>query len=329
MAVTIYYENDCDMSLLKGKKICVLGYGSQGRAHSNNLHDSGLDVTVALREGSKTFDKVKEDGLKAAPITQAVAEADLIMFLLPDQVQAAVYAADVAPNMKKGAAIMFAHGFNIHYGQIVPPEGTDVLMVAPKGPGKLVRDLYERGQGVPCLIAIEKDETGNAKAMGLAYAAGIGGARAGVIETTFKEETETDLFGEQAVLCGGLTALMKCGFETLVDAGYAPEMAYFECINEMKLIVDLIYEGGLTNMRRFISDTAKYGDITRGPRVVDEYTREAMEEILYEIQSGEFAREWILENVANRPMFNALLKADEESELEEVGAKLRSMMNWL
>ncbi len=329
MAVTIYYENDCDMSLLKGKKICVLGYGSQGRAHSNNLHDSGLDVTVALREGSKTFDKVKQDGLKAAPIKQAVAEADLIMFLLPDQVQAAVYAADVAPNMKKGAAIMFAHGFNIHYGQIIAPEGTDVLMVAPKGPGKLVRDLYERGQGVPCLIAIEKDETGNAKAMGLAYAAGIGGARAGVIETSFKEETETDLFGEQAVLCGGLTALMKCGFETLVDAGYAPEMAYFECINEMKLIVDLIYEGGLTNMRRFISDTAKYGDITRGPRVVDEYTREAMEEILYEIQSGEFAREWILENVANRPMFNALLKADEESELEEVGAKLRSMMNWL
>lgn len=329
MAVTVYYENDCDMSLLKGKKICVLGYGSQGRAHSNNLHDSGLDVTVALREGSKTFDKVKEDGLKAAPITQAVAEADLIMFLLPDQVQAEVYAADVAPNMKKGAAIMFAHGFNIHYGQIIAPEGTDVLMVAPKGPGKLVRDLYERGQGVPCLIAIEKDETGNAKAVGLAYAAGIGGARAGVIETTFKEETETDLFGEQAVLCGGLTALMKCGFETLVDAGYAPEMAYFECINEMKLIVDLIYEGGLTNMRRFISDTAKFGDITRGPRVVDEYTREAMEEILYEIQSGEFAREWILENVANRPVFNALLKADEESELEEVGAKLRSMMKWL
>lgn len=329
MAVTIYYEKDCDLNLLKGKKICVLGYGSQGRAHANNLHDSGLDVTVALRDGSATFQRVKDDGLKAAPVAQAVAQADLVCFLLPDQVQAEVYNEVVAPNLKKGAAILFAHGFNIHYGQIVPPADVDVLMVAPKGPGKLVRDLYAAGQGVPCLIAVEKDASGQAKALGLAYAAGIGGARAGVIETSFKEETETDLFGEQAVLCGGLTALMKAGFETLVDAGYAPEMAYFECINEMKLIVDLIYQGGMTNMRRYISDTAKFGDVTRGPRVVDDYVRQNMEEILTEIQNGEFAREWILENKANRPVFNALLKADEQHEMEQVGASLRSMMNWL
>jgi len=329
MSVTIYYQKDCDMGLLKGKKICVLGYGSQGRAHANNLHDSGLDVTVALREGSATFQRVQDDGLKAAPVAQAVAQADLVCFLLPDQVQADVYNAVVAPNLKKGAAILFAHGFNIHYGQIVPPADVDVLMVAPKGPGKLVRDLYVAGQGVPCLIAIHQDASGQAKKLGLAYAAGIGGARAGVIETSFKEETETDLFGEQAVLCGGLTALMKAGFETLVDAGYAPEMAYFECINEMKLIVDLIYQGGMTNMRRFISDTAKFGDVTRGPRVIDDYVRQNMEEILTEIQNGEFAREWILENKANRPVFNALLRADEAHEMEEVGARLRSMMNWL
>jgi ketol-acid reductoisomerase len=329
MSLNIYYQKDCDLNLLADKTICVLGYGSQGRAHARNLADSGCPVVVGLREGSSSWDIVEADGLQPVEINQAVAQADIICFLLPDPVQPEVYENNVLPNMKSDATLLFAHGFNLHYGQITPPPEVDVIMVAPKGPGKLVRDLYEQGQGVPCLVALEQDASGTALAIGLAYALGIGGARAGVIQTTFAEETETDLFGEQAVLCGGLSSLMKAGFETLVEAGYAPEMAYFECIHETKLIVDLVYQGGLKKMRRFISDTAKYGDITRGPRVVDEYVKEEMGEILAEIQDGRFAREWILENQARRPMYNALLKADEGHQMEEVGAKLRKMMGWL
>jgi len=329
MSVKIYYEKDADLKQLQGKKICVLGYGSQGRAHAMNLHDSGLQVVVALREGSSTFAKVQADGLAAQPMAQAVAGADVVCFLLPDPSQPAAYHEFVKPALKPGMTLLFAHGFNIHYGQIKPPPQVDVIMVAPKGPGKLVRDLYVAGQGVPCLLAVEQDASGQAVKNGLAYALGIGGARAGVIQTSFKEETETDLFGEQAVLCGGISALMKAGFEVLVEAGYSPEMAYFECINEMKLIVDLIYQGGLKHMRHYISDTAKYGDITRGPRIVDENVREAMWEILEEIQNGEFAREWVLENQANRPVFNALLRQEREHPVEEVGDRLRAMMKWL
>ncbi len=329
MSATVYYEKDADLNIIKGKKICVLGYGSQGRAHAMNLHDSGLDVVVGLREGSKTAAQAQADGLKWEPMAQAVASADMIMFLVPDPSQPAVYEEFVKPVCKPGLTLLFAHGFNVHYGQIVPPPEVDVIMVAPKGPGKLVRDLYAAGQGVPCLVAIEQDASGQALGTGLAYALGIGGARAGVIETSFKEETETDLFGEQAVLCGGVSALMKAGFETLVEAGYAPEMAYFECINEMKLIVDLIYQGGLKHMRRYISDTAKYGDITRGPRIVDDYVRAEMGRILEEIQDGSFAREWVLENQANRPRYNALLKREAEHPVEEVGDRLRAMMKWL
>lgn len=329
MSVTVYYEKDADLGQLKGKKIVIIGYGSQGRAHALNLHDSGLDVTVAVRAGSATMDKVKADGLKAQPMAEAVKDADLIAFLLPDPSQPAAYKEFVAPMCKKGVTLLFAHGFNVHFNQIQAPAEVDVIMVAPKGPGKLVRDLYVAGQGVPCLLAIEQDASGQAKANGLAYAMGLGGARAGVIQTSFKEETETDLFGEQAVLCGGLAALMKMGFETLVEAGYAPEMAYFECINEVKLIVDLVYEGGLKKMRHFISDTAKWGDITRGPRIIDEGVRENMREVLEEIQNGEFAREWVLENQANRPVYNALLKREAEHPVEEVGERLRGMMKWL
>ncbi|RJX28571.1 MAG: ketol-acid reductoisomerase [Desulfarculus sp.] len=329
MSLNIYYQKDCDLNLLSNAAICVLGYGSQGRAHARNLADSGCRVVVGLREASGSWELVKGDGLEPAEVSQAVRQADIICFLLPDPAQPAVYESLVAPNLKPGATLLFAHGFNLHYGQISPPPEVDVIMVAPKGPGKLVRDLYEQGQGVPCLIAVAQDASGRAKQTALAYAAGIGGARAGVIETTFAEETETDLFGEQAVLCGGLSALMKAGFETLVEAGYAPEMAYFECIHETKLIVDLIYQGGLKKMRRFVSDTAKFGDITRGPRVVDEYVKEEMREILAEIKDGRFAREWILENQANRPMYNALLRAEEAHPVEEVGARLRSMMGWL
>ena len=329
MSATIYYEKDADPAKLADKKICILGYGSQGRAHARNLHDSGMQVVVGLREGSSTFQRVEEDGLAAAPIAEAVAQADLIAFLLPDTSQPEIYEQYVKPTLKPGKVLLFAHGFNIHFGQIAPPEDVDVIMVAPKGPGKLVRDLYEAGQGVPCLVAIEQDSTGKALETGLAYAHGIGGARAGVIQTSFQEETETDLFGEQAVLCGGLSSLMKAGFETLVEAGYAPEMAYFECIHEVKLIVDLVYQGGLAHMRAFISDTAKYGDITRGPRVVDEEVKEIMGDILTEIQNGEFAREWILETKANRPMYNALLRNEANHPVEKVGGELRKMMKWL
>lgn len=329
MSITVYYEKDADKNALKNKTVCVLGYGSQGRAHARNLHDSGFEVVVGLKEGSPSFARVKEDGLKAAPAAEAAAGADLVAFLTPDPVQPEAYEKYVLPTIKPGKTLLFAHGFNIHYGQITPPEDVDVIMVAPKGPGNLVRELFEDGQGVPCLLAVHQDASGQAKAQGLAYAMGLGGTRAGVIETSFREETETDLFGEQAVLCGGIAALMKTGWETLVEAGYAPEMAYFECIHEMKLIVDLIYSGGLKKMRYFVSDTAKYGDVTRGPRVVDESTRQAMKDILREIQNGDFAREWVLENQANRPVYNALLRREAEHPVEEVGAKLRAMMKWL
>ena len=329
MSAKVFYESDADLNLLKDCTICVLGYGSQGRAHAQNLHDSGLNVVVGLRDGSATFKTVADDGLKAAPINEAVAGADIICFLLPDASQPAVYEQYVAPNLKAGQTLLFAHGFNIHFGQIIPPADVDIIMVAPKGPGKLVRDLYMEGKGVPCLLALHQDKSGKAQANGLAYALGIGGARAGVIRTSFQEETETDLFGEQAVLCGGVSALMKAGFDTLVEAGYAPEMAYFECIHEMKLIVDLIYSGGLKHMRAFISETAKYGDVTRGPRIVTAETRWEMKEILAEIQDGRFAREWVLENMANRPHYNALLRNEAEHPVEEVGAKLRKMMSWL
>jgi len=329
MSATIYYEKDANLADLKDKTLCVLGYGSQGRAHARNLHDSGLKVVVGLRDGSATFKQVEEDGLQALPIAEAVAQADLISFLMPDPAQPEVYYQYVDGKMKKGCTLLFAHGFNIHYGQITPPADVDVIMVAPKGPGKIVRDLYEQGQGVPCLVAIHQDVSGAALKTGLAYALGLGGARAGVVETTFLEETETDLFGEQAVLCGGLAALIKAGFETLVEAGYAPEMAYFECCHELKLIIDLIYQGGLKKMRKFVSDTAKWGDVTRGPRVVDEYTKEEMRQILAEIQDGRFASEWVLENQAKRPRYNALLRREAEHPIEEVGERLRGMMSWL
>jgi ketol-acid reductoisomerase len=329
MAAKIYYESDADLKNLKDKTICILGYGSQGRAHARNLHDSGLKVVVGLRPGSPSFEQAAADGLQALSLEAACAEADLYAVLLPDPAQPAVYEEFVAPNLEPGKVLLFAHGFNVHYGQITVPPEVDVVMVSPNGPGKIVRDLYEQGQGVPALVAGHADASGRALDIALAYALGIGGARAGVVATSFAEETETDLFGEQAVLCGGLSSLMKAGFETLVEAGYAPEMAYFECVHEMKLIVDLVYQGGLKHMRRYISDTAKYGDITRGPRVIDEEARLEMAEILEEIQNGAFAREWILENQANRPMYHALLRRDEEHQMEEVGQRLRGMMSWL
>ncbi|MBI5523507.1 MAG: ketol-acid reductoisomerase [Desulfarculus sp.] len=329
MSATVYYEKDADLSQLQGKKICVIGYGSQGRAHALNMHDSGLTVTVAVRPGGKSAKQAQADGLPTQPVDQAVKDADLIAFLLPDPVQPAVYRQFVEPLCRPGLTLLFAHGFNVHYGQIVPPPEVDVIMVAPKGPGKLVRDLYAAGQGVPCLVAVEQDASGQALAKGLAYALAIGGARAGVIETSFKEETETDLFGEQAVLCGGLSALLKTGFEILVEAGYSPEMAYFECVNELKLIIDLIYQGGLRHMRHYISDTAKWGDITCGPKVIDEHVRANMKKLLDDIQTGVFAREWVLENQANRPVYRALLKREAEHPVEEVGERLRSMMKWL
>lgn len=329
MSAKIFYQDDADLSRLAGKNICVLGYGSQGAAHARNLHDSGLKVVVGLREGSSTFKRVADDGLKAAPAAEAVAEADVVCFLLPDPAQPAAYEKYVAPAAREGMTLLFAHGFNIHYGQIEPDPRVDVIMVAPKGPGKIVRQLYEQGQGVPCLVAVHQDVSGGALADGLAYSLGIGGARAGVVQTTFEEETETDLFGEQAVLCGGLTSLMKAGFETLVEAGYAPEMAYFECIHEMKLIIDLIYTGGMGHMRAFISDTAKWGDVTRGPRVVPPAAKAEMRRILDEIQDGRFAREWVLENQANRPAYSALLRREAKHPMEEVGARLRGMMPWL
>ncbi len=325
----IYYDQDADLSYLENQTICVLGYGSQGHAHALNLRDSGLKVIVGLRPGGSSYEKAKADGFEPLPPEEACAAADVIMVLVPDQIQPALYQEAIKPNLSAGKMLMFAHGFNIHFGQIVPPPDVDVTMVAPKGPGHLVRREYERGAGVQCLVAVEQDATGKALKRALAYAKGIGGTRAGVLETTFKEETETDLFGEQCVLCGGVAALIKAGFETLVEAGYQPEIAYFECCHELKLIVDLIYEGGLAFMRYSISDTAEYGDLTRGPRVIDEKVKQEMKRILEEIQSGRFAREWILENQAGRPVMNALRRREAEHPIEEVGARLRAMMPWL
>ena len=320
-----YYETDADLSVLKGKKIAVIGYGSQGRGQSLNLRDSGLDVTIGLRKG-KSWDAAVKDGMNVISVTDAAKKADIIQILLPDELQAAVYRNEIMPHLSENNVLMFSHGFNIHFGQIQPPSNIDVIMVAPKGPGFMVRRQYEEGKGVPALIAIHQDHSGKAHKTALAYAKGIGATRAVVLETTFREETETDLFGEQAVLCGGTSALIKAGFETLVDAGYAPEMAYLEVCHELKLIVDLIYEGGLTNMRQYVSNTAQYGDMTRGPRVIGPEAYAAMDEILAEIQSGEFAKEWMLENMVNRPVFNALTKADEEHLLETTGKEVRGMM---
>jgi ketol-acid reductoisomerase len=326
--VKMYYEKDANLKILKGKKVAVIGYGSQGHAHTNNLKESGVDVIVGETKGAN-WDKAVKAGFKVTAASEAAKKADVIMMLVPDEYMADIYRTEIAPNIKKGAYLGFAHGFNIHFGQIVPPANVNVFMVAPKGPGHLVRSEYLKGSGVPCLIAIQQDPSKNTKTIALAYAAAIGGARAGVIQTTFREETETDLFGEQVVLCGGLTSLILAGYETLVEAGYSPEMAYFECLHEVKLIVDLIYEGGISTMRYSISNTAQFGDLTRGPRIITEETKKEMKKILEEVQSGEFAREWILECRANKPVFNALTRKGEEHPIEDVGAKLRAMMPWL
>jgi len=326
---TIYYEKDADLKNLDGKTVAVIGFGSQGHAHAMNLKDSGIDVIVGLRPDSRFNESARKAGLKSVPVAEAVKAAQVIMILVPDQVQGDLYKQEIARNLEAGDAIAFAHGFNVHFGQIVAPENVDVFMIAPKGPGHLVRRQFTEGGGVPCLVAVEQDATGKAKDIALAYALAIGGARAGVIETTFQEETETDLFGEQAVLCGGVTELIRAGFDTLIDAGYQPEVAYFECLHEMKLIVDLIFEGGIANMRYSISDTAKYGDVTRGRRIITQKTRKEMKKILGEIQNGEFAREFILENKANKPVFNALLRNDAGHKIEEVGESLRAMMPWI
>ncbi|MBE6069100.1 MAG: ketol-acid reductoisomerase [Clostridium lundense] len=324
----VYYEQDCNLEVLEGKKIAVIGYGSQGHAHALNLKESGQDVIVGLYNGSKSWNKAEEAGLKVMVAADAVKAADVIMILVNDEKQGKLYKEDIEPNLTPGKALVFAHGFSIHFGQILPPKDVDVFLVAPKGPGHTVRSQYLEGKGVPSLIAIHQNATGNAKEIALAYAAGIGGARAGVIETSFKEETETDLFGEQAVLCGGLTALIKAGFETLVEAGYQPEMAYFECCHEMKLIVDLINQGGLNFMRYSISDTAEYGDYIAGPRVVTEDAKKAMKGILTDIQNGTFAKNWLLENQVGRPFFNATKNKESEHEIEKVGSELRNMMSW-
>ncbi|MCX7991587.1 MAG: ketol-acid reductoisomerase [Proteobacteria bacterium] len=325
----VHYEASISKEILKDKKVAIIGYGSQGHAHANNLKDSGIDVIVGLYEGSKSAEKAKKAGLTVKTVKESAKEADIIMILVPDELQAGVYNENIAPFMSAGKVLAFAHGFNIHYSQIVPPKDVDVFLAAPKGPGHLVRSEYVKGMGVPTLIAIYQNASGKAKDIALAYASAIGGGRAGIIETTFKEETETDLFGEQAVLCGGVSALIKAGFETLVEAGYAPEMAYFECLHELKLIVDLIYEGGISNMRYSVSNTAQYGDLTRGPRIINDNVKAEMKKILKEIQTGEFAREWILENRAGKPVFNSLTRIDSEHQIEVVGEKLRSMMGWL
>ena len=326
--VTVYYEKDVKLDILKKKKIAVIGYGSQGHAHANNLRESGMNVTIGVRQGA-SWEKAKKAGFTVKTPADAAKGADVVMMLLPDETMAKTYNAEIAPNLKKGAYLAFAHGFNIHFGQIVPEAGINVFMAAPKGPGHLVRSEYEKGSGVPCLIAVHQDPSGDTKKAALAYASAIGGGRAGILETTFREETETDLFGEQVVLCGGLTSLIQAGFETLVEAGYSPEMAYFECLHEVKLIVDLIYEGGISNMRYSISNTAQYGDLTRGPRIVNEDTKDEMRQILDEIQSGEFAREWLLECSVNKPVFNALTRRGEGHPIEEVGKRLREMMPWM
>ncbi len=325
---TLYYEKDCNLGLLKGKTVAVVGYGSQGHAHALNLKESGVDVVVGLYEGSPSMQKARDAGLKAMVTAEAVKAADVVMILVNDEKQPALYEKDIAPNLKSGAALAFAHGFNIHFGQIMPPKDVDVIMIAPKGPGHTVRSQYQEGKGVPCLVAVYQNASGAAHDIALAYAMGIGGARGGVLETTFREETETDLFGEQAVLCGGVTELMKAGFDTLVQAGYQPESAYFECLHEMKLIIDLVVQGGLSFMRYSISDTAEYGDYKTGKRIITEDTRKEMKKILDEIRDGSFAREWILENKANRPYFNARRQQERDHLIEKTGAELRKKMSW-
>ena len=325
----MYYEKDTDLNLLKGKTVAIVGYGSQGHAHALNLHESGVDVVVGLYNGSKSWEKAQAAGLKVATVAEAAKAADLIMILLPDEKQGKIYNEEIAPNLEEGNALVFAHGFNIHYSQIVPPAYVDVFMVAPKGPGHLVRRTYTEGAGVPCLIAIHQDASGKAKDYALAYANGVGGARAGILETTFKDETETDLFGEQAVLCGGAAELIKAGFETLVEAGYAPENAYFECMHELKLIVDLFYQGGLSLMRYSVSDTAEYGDYQIGKRIITDETKKEMKKVLKEIQDGTFARNWLLENQVGRPNFNATRRNESEHQIEKVGKELRGMMSWI
>ncbi len=329
MPAKIYYDNDADLALLKNKTIAILGYGSQGHAHAQNLRDSGVNVIVGQRPGSANYDLAVKHGFKPLPVEEATAKADMINMLLPDEVQGDIYRNNVRGQLKPGKVLMCSHGFNVHFGQVEAPEGVDILLVAPKGPGHLVRSEFERGGGVPCLIAVSAGAKKESFQLGLAYAKGIGGTRAGVIETTFAEETETDLFGEQTVLCGGVSALVKAGYETLVEAGYQPEMAYFECMHELKLIVDLMYRGGLNYMRYSISNTAEYGDYTRGPRIVTEETKAEMKKILGEIQSGQFAREWILENKANAPAFKAQRRREREHGVEKVGRQLRSLMSWI
>jgi len=325
----MYYDSDANLDLLANKTVAIIGYGSQGHAHALNLKDSGVNVVVGLYPGSKSTAKATNEGLKVLSVAEAAAAADLIMILLPDEVQKTVYLEEIKPNLKAGKALAFAHGFNIHFGQVVPPEDVDVIMVAPKGPGHLVRRTYTQGEGVPCLFAVYQDASGQARDRAMAYARGIGGTRAGVLETTFREETETDLFGEQVVLCGGLSELIKSGFETLVNAGYQPELAYFECLHEVKLIVDLVVEGGLAKMRDSISNTAEYGDYTRGPRIITDDTRAEMKKILKEIQSGQFAREFVLENQSGKPGFTAMRRQEAEHPIEEVGKDLRAMFSWL
>lgn len=326
---TIYYDSDADFDLLKERVVSVIGYGSQGHAQALNLKESGANVIVGLRPSSKSVDEAEANGLTVKSVEEAAAEGDIVQVLIPDELQGSVYKNQIEPNLSDGNMLLFSHGFSIHFGQIVPSEGVDVAMIAPKAPGHLVRRVFTEGAGTPCLLALHQDATGLARDVALAYAKGIGGTRAGVIETTFQEETETDLFGEQAVLCGGTTALIKAAFETLVEAGYQPEMAYFECLHELKLIVDLIYEGGLTWMRHSISNTAEYGDLTRGPRIVDEGVKERMKELLAEVQSGKFAREWVLENQANQPTLQALRRQERTHQVESVGKELRSMMSWI
>lgn len=325
----VYYDEDADISILKKRKISIIGYGIQGHGQAQNLRDSGLEVIVSDLKDSPNWKRAQEDGFEPVSADEAAKRGDIIQILTQDDVQAKVFKKDILPHLEKGNALVFSHGFNIHFNQIVPPDNIDVFMVAPKGPGSLVRRMFVEGRGVPCLIAIQQDATGSAKDLALAYAKAIGGTRAGVIETTFREETETDLFGEQVVLCGGATALIKAGFEILVEGGYQPEMAYFECLHELKLIVDMIYETGIMGMRARVSDTAEYGDLTRGPRIITEKTKEEMRKILSEIQSGQFAREWIMENLANRPVFNALVNKDKEHLIEKVGRNLRKMMSWI
>ncbi len=329
MPVKVYYEQDANLNILRGKRVAVIGYGSQGHAQAQNLRDSGVAVVVGLYKGSRSWELAESDGLEVATVPQAAAAADIIQVLIPDEIQAQVYREEIQPHLSKGKALGVSHGFSIHFHQIVPSPDVDVFMIAPKSPGHLLRRMYLEGKGVPSLLAVHQDFTGKAKAIALAYAHGIGSLRAGVIETTFREETESDLFGEQTVLCGGISELIKAGYETLVEAGYAPEIAYFECLHEMKLIVDLIYEGGLGLMRYSVSNTAKFGDFTRGRRIITDQTREEMRRILREIQSGAFAKEWILENQAGRPVFSARYQRETEHPIEEVGRQLRAMMPWL